>query len=159
MLFFLEAGFWSTSASSMEMCWYNAKFHGTQVSFQPSSVERGFFQKTSCWILSETHYGFIVAYLSHNGSYCMCNEKISLMLKMRFCMPVFLYQSLILVVLLDTDFSFKTLPPKNFQQQQKKTPKKPPQNPKLQPTMLLKPQNSSKKKKLRPTLYVELLRW
>lgn len=102
------------------MCWYNARFHGTQLSFQPSSVERGFLQKSNCWILSETHYGFIVAYLSHNGSYCMCNEEISSMLKMRFCTPMLLYQSMLLVVLPDTDFN--TPPPKNSN---KKTPQNP----------------------------------
>lgn len=73
------------------------------------------------------------------------------MLKMKSCTPMLLYQSMLLVVLPETDFSFNT-PPKTLQQKNPKKPTKP------QPRRLLKARNSSKKKNLRPALYVELLR-
>lgn len=92
--------------------------------FQPSSLERGFLEKTNCCIRSETHYGFIVAYLSHNGSYCMCNEEISLMLQIRFCKPTLLYQNMLILLMPDIHFRLylkKTnhCPPKKNQTQNK----------------------------------------
>lgn len=52
----------------------------------------------------------------------MCNEEISSMLKMRFCTPMLLYQSMLLVVLPDTDFNFNTPPKKNSNKKTHKTP-------------------------------------
>lgn len=93
--------------------------------FQPSSLERGFLEKANCCIQSETLYGFIVAYLFHNGSYCMFNEEICLMLQIRFCKPALLYQNMLLLVMPDIDFKLY-LPPRP--QKIKTKQKKPRQN-------------------------------
>lgn len=98
-----------TPASSMEMCWYHARFHGAQL-FQHSGLEKGFLEKANCCIQCETHYGFIVAHLSHNGSYYMANKEISLMLQIRFCKPTLLYQNLVLLLVPDVDFRLYLMP-------------------------------------------------
>lgn len=112
----LKAGFWSTSTlPALQLC----QLHGDvliqcQISqdttLQCSGLEKGLLVKANCCIQSETHYGFIVDYLSHNGSYCMSNKEISLMLQIRFCKPTLLYQNMVLSLMPDVDFRLYLIP-------------------------------------------------